>query len=167
MTNSSLKALAAQLGPVKDVVRNKSGSKGSIALVSASKDPDIIQASRALAKCGVSLLKAKRAVEQVAATGTTALILLPKISDLQELLAELKQAGIKAISTTPDKGVNLPRLRKRLGYTQEQFCVAYGFEVKTFQKYEDGSRTPSGPTAKYLSMIEKDPKTMEKISLKE
>ena len=31
----------------------------------------------------------------------------------------------------------------------------FGIEVKTLQKYEDGSRTPSGTTAKYLSMIEK------------
>ena len=103
MTSSSLKEVVAQLGPVKDVVRNKYGSKGSIALISASKDLDVIQASRVLAKCGISLLKAKRAAEQVAVTGAMVPLLLPKISDMKELFVELGQAGIKADATMPQK----------------------------------------------------------------
>ena len=76
-----------------------------ITLISASKDLDVIQASLALAKCGISLLKAKRAAEQVAATGAEVPLLLPKISDLNELFVELGQAGINADATMPQKEV--------------------------------------------------------------
>ena len=70
-----------------------------------------------LQNAAISLLKAKRAVERVAATGAAVPFLLPKTSDLKELFVELRQAGIKAVATIPQKEVNIRRLRKPLGYT--------------------------------------------------
>ena len=100
MSSASVKEILSQLGPIKDIARNKHGSQESITLVSTSNDIDIIQGSRVLAKCGISLLKAKRALDQIAATGETIPLLLPKVPDLNELLADLKQIGIKANAMT-------------------------------------------------------------------
>ena len=65
-------------------------------LVSASKDADLIQASRLLAKNGTSLLKARQAIRQVVNMGIEFPLSVPKVRNPDELLDGLMQAGIEA-----------------------------------------------------------------------
>ena len=101
MTNSPARDLAARLGPVRDITRNTHGSKESITLVSASKDVDLIQAARLLAKNGTSLLRARQAIGQVVNKGIEFPLSVPKVQDLNELFDGLRQAGIEARHEVP------------------------------------------------------------------
>jgi DNA-binding transcriptional regulator YiaG len=51
-------------------------------------------------------------------------------------------------------------LRARLGLSQAQFALQFGFTVDTVQQYEQGRRKPSGPASTLLRVIEADPEAV-------
>jgi DNA-binding transcriptional regulator YiaG len=51
-------------------------------------------------------------------------------------------------------------LRTRLGLSQAQFALQFGFTVDTVQQYEQGRRKPSGPASTLLRVIEADPEAV-------
>lgn len=51
-------------------------------------------------------------------------------------------------------------LRSRLGLSQAQFALRFGFTVDTVQQYEQGRRTLSGPASTLLRVIEADPEAV-------
>jgi putative transcriptional regulator len=55
---------------------------------------------------------------------------------------------------TPDQ---IRALRGRLGLSQAQFALRFGFSVDTVQQYEQGRRVPSGPAATLLRVIAAEP----------
>lgn len=118
----------------------------------------------ALAACGISLLKAKRAVEAVLNEGEATLI-LPKVVSKQDLMSELRAAGIDAFMATPPKKYSVKNLRRRLKLTQEEFAVIYGVDLRTLQNYENGTRKPSGTAIGYFKLIEKAPEAVKQLRL--
>jgi putative transcriptional regulator len=56
--------------------------------------------------------------------------------------------------------VNVGRLRKRLGMTQETFAARYRIPVGTLRDWEQGRKMPDAPARAYLLVIEKDPETV-------
>lgn len=53
-------------------------------------------------------------------------------------------------------------IRTKLHLTQEEFAARFGFSVNTLRHWEQGKRTPEGPTRAYLLVIDRAPKTVEK-----
>jgi putative transcriptional regulator len=51
-------------------------------------------------------------------------------------------------------------LRTRLGLSQSQFALRFGFTIDTLQQYEQGRRTPSGPASTLLRVIDADPEAV-------
>jgi putative transcriptional regulator len=51
-------------------------------------------------------------------------------------------------------------LRVRLGLSQAQFAVQFGFTIDTVQQYEQGRRKPSGPASTLLRVIDADPEAV-------
>ena len=51
-------------------------------------------------------------------------------------------------------------LRTRLGLSQAQFALRFGFTIDTVQQYEQGRRTPSGPASTLLRVIDADPEAV-------
>jgi putative transcriptional regulator len=51
-------------------------------------------------------------------------------------------------------------LRARLGLSQAQFALQFGFTVDTVQQYEQGRRKPSGPASTLLRVIEAEPEAV-------
>ena len=166
MTNSSLREVAGRLGPVQDVSRNQSGSKEHLVLHAAGNETQVIaaKAALALAECGISLLKAKRAIEAILDEGEATLI-LPKVASKQKLASELRAAGINAFMATPPKTYSVKNLRRRLKLTQEEFAVIYGVELRTLQNYESGIRKPDRTAIGYFKLIEKAPEAVKKLRL--
>lgn len=166
MTNSSLKEVAGRLGPVQDVSQNQSGSKEHLVLHAAGNETPLIasKAALALAECGISLLKAKRAIEAVLDEGEATLI-LPKVGSKQELVDALRGAGIDAFMATPPKNYSVKNLRRRLKLTQEEFAVIYGVDLRTLQNYESGTRKPDRTAIGYFKLIEKAPDVVKKLRL--
>ncbi|SEL62449.1 Antitoxin component of toxin-antitoxin system, MqsA [Roseivivax marinus] len=166
MTNSSLKDVAGRLGPVQDVSQNQSGSKEHLVLRAAGQETPVTasKAALALVECGISLLKAKRAIEAVFDEGEATLI-LPKVGSKHELASALRDAGIDAFMMTPPKSYSVKNLRRRLKLTQEEFAVIYGVDLRTLQNYESGTRKPDRTAIGYFKLIEKAPEAVKQLRL--
>ena len=95
--SSRLKARFAQLGPVRAVGRVRSGLPVDLALRPALDPARVktVEATRALAKRGLTLLRAKRTIEAMVITGET-VVHLPTVDSIAILAGELKTAGILA-----------------------------------------------------------------------
>jgi putative transcriptional regulator len=67
----------------------------------------------------------------------------------------------KAVKVYPAQTPGQVRaLRARLGLSQAQFALQFGFTVDTVQQYEQGRRKPSGPASTLLRVIEADPEAV-------
>lgn len=164
MTRSSLRARLERLGPVRDIDRVASGSPEDFLLAGA--DPgkvDVIAASLSLARRGVSLLKAKRAIEAMLTAGRT-YIHLPKVEDTAALATELAGADVTATLRSTPKEVSVAAIRKALDLTQEQFALRFGLELDTLQRWESGRSAPDKAARSYLTLIEREPGTIQRIA---
>lgn len=95
---ATVRELAERLGPVHDVVQSNSGSREIVTLRPLRSDGYVIatKATLALARCGVSLLAAKRAIKRVIDEGEETLI-LPMVSAQHDLSKTLAAAGIDVV----------------------------------------------------------------------
>jgi putative transcriptional regulator len=58
--------------------------------------------------------------------------------------------------------IDVRAIRGRLGMTQQEFSVSFGFSVNTVRHWEQGRRVPEGPTRAYLMVIDREPKAVQK-----
>jgi DNA-binding transcriptional regulator YiaG len=153
--NSSFKERLARLGPVRAVRQVHSGSPAVMSLrPETNPKVNAITAAQALARRGLSLLRAKRAVEEMISSGR-AVIEVPKVESRALLTAELAESGIIARST--DRNPDIRRLRESMKLTQEQFAVRFGFDLDTLQNWERKRRKPDKAVWAYLRVIERLP----------
>ena len=155
--SSSLKERFARLGPTRAIDRVRDGSPAVLSL-RPSHDREAIKtvsAALALAKRGISVLRAKRAVEEMLESGR-AVVLLPKVDAEASLAKELADAGCIAASVATHK-VDVRKLRERLGLTQEQFALRYGLDLDAVRNWEHDRRTPDLAAQSYLRVIERMP----------
>lgn len=154
--NSSLKAQFARLGPVRGVDRVASGLPADVVLRPAARSPKSVTAALALARRGLTLLRAKRTVEAAMEHGE-AVVRVPMVEDVAQLAADLADAGFKMAQLSRE-GVDIKSLRTRLAMTQEQFALRYGFELDALQNWEQGRRLPDRSILGYLRVIERLPR---------
>jgi putative transcriptional regulator len=58
--------------------------------------------------------------------------------------------------------IDVRAIRGRLGLTQQQFAVRFGFNINTLRHWEQGRRVPEGPTRAYLMVIDREPAAVQK-----
>jgi putative transcriptional regulator len=58
--------------------------------------------------------------------------------------------------------IDVKSIRTRLGMTQEEFALHFGFSVNTLRHWEQGKRQPEGPTRAYLLVIDRAPEAVRK-----
>ena len=58
--------------------------------------------------------------------------------------------------------IDVRAIRGRLGMTQQEFAICFGFSVNTVRHWEQGRRVPEGPTRAYLMVIDREPKAVQK-----
>lgn len=165
MTRSSLRERLERLGPVRDIDRVDFGSAEDFGLSAAGgvEQVDIVSAAMSLARRGISLLKAKRAIEAILQDGRTC-IHLPTVEDTPALVAELAAAGVRAQLRSTPKTVSVVAIRKALDLTQEQFALRFGFELDTLRRWESGRSAPDKAARSYLTLIRKEPETIRRIA---
>ena len=129
----------------------------------ALPDRDVVSAAMSLARRGVSLLKAKRAIEAMLEDGRT-YIHLPTVENPAALVAELSATGVTASPRSTPKAVSVVAIRKSLGLTQEQFALRFGFELDTLRRWESGRSAPDKAARSYLTLIQKEPETIQRIA---
>jgi putative transcriptional regulator len=58
--------------------------------------------------------------------------------------------------------IDVRAIRGRLGMTQQEFAVRFGFSVNTLRHWEQGRRVPEGPTRAYLMVIGREPDAVQR-----
>ena len=61
------------------------------------------------------------------------------------------------------RGVNVKRLRERLGLTQEEFAARYRIPVGTLRDWEQRRKNPDAPARAYLTVIERNPEAVAQL----
>jgi putative transcriptional regulator len=93
---------------------------------------------------------------------------------MSQTFESIKQGLGEAIANAKAKGANkpagirlyhphtvdVPSLRGRLGFTQEQFAARFGFSVATLRHWERGDRSPSGASLVLLNVIDHNPRAV-------
>jgi DNA-binding transcriptional regulator YiaG len=105
----------------------------------------------ALARRGLTLLRAKRAIEAMLESGEVALE-VPTVEDLPTLVRDLGAAGVEVTRIATDP-VDVRSLRLSLGLSQEQFARRFNLDLDALQNWEQGRRTPDRAVCSYLRVI--------------
>ncbi len=161
--DSSLRERFARLGQIRAADRVSSGSPGVFVLRPRNENATIrtVDAALTLARRGLPLLRAKRAMEELLADGSS-FVELPTVDDPAAVIAELDASGIAAAQTEPRPAPDVGLLRRRLGLTRAQFAARYGLDVETLRNWEAGRREPDRTARSYLLAIANDPKHVER-----
>lgn len=159
---SSLKERFARLGPVRDVSRVRSGSPVDLVLRPGRERAKIqtVSATMSLARRGLTMLRAKRAIETMLKTGD-AVVQVPKVENQAALARELREAGV-VVKRLAKKPLKVQTVRERLKMTQEEFALRYRFSLRTLQNWERGSPEPPPHVWSFLRTIQRDPETARK-----
>ena len=75
---------------------------------------------------------------------------------LNEAISHAKGEKIAVKIFKPEE-VDVSKLRRRMGMTQEQFAARFGFSVATLRHWERGDRTPQGAALVLLNVIKRAP----------
>lgn len=168
MPKSAFAERLAPLGRVRDIPRVSSGSPEELILRPERRDVAVIPAVLALAKRGLSMLRAKRAMEAMLADGKV-IVELPTVESPDALAADLKGSGVAVrFRSLEDREMmeDFPgyvrRLRRRLKMTQEGFAQAYALDVKTVRGWEAG-KVPDRGNRTFIRTIAQDPVTTERL----
>lgn len=155
--DSSLKEQFARAGRTRELDRVPSGSRAVVAL-RPDPSPDklkTVTAAIALARRGISLLKAKRAIEEMLASGR-AVVQLPTVESPAALASDLADSGVRASLLATDE-IDVRAVREQLGLSQEQFALRYGLDLDSVQNWESRRRKPDKAVRSYLRVIERLP----------
>ncbi len=83
------------------------------------------------------------------------------IAGLRDALAHAKgeRSGVKA-TTVSVRTVNVKEIRQKLGMSQQQFAMRFGFPIGTVRGWEQGRRVPDGAVRAFLTVIAHEPKAV-------
>jgi putative transcriptional regulator len=166
-TKSLLEALSGPRVRIQAVDRVTSGSAASFRLQRLKGFERTVDVARALARRGVRLSVAKRAVERML-DGHAAGVHVPHVEDNAAFIAELGALRVKADPVRNPTGDDLANLRARLSLTQEQFANTYMLELRTLQNWEQGRRKALDPQASLLvKALDRYPDLMERVAVDE
>ena len=65
------------------------------------------------------------------------------------------------------KSVDVAKIRRVTGLSQSKFARRFGFDVRTLQDWEQGHRQPDRAARLLLTVIDKEPKAVERALLEE
>jgi DNA-binding transcriptional regulator YiaG len=119
-----------------------------------------VAAVLSLCRHGMTMLRAKRAVEHLIEAGE-ATVSIPSVADAEAFARELAESGIGAAAVAA-RDVDVRTLRENLRLTQEQFALQFGFEIDAVRNWEHGRRSPDKAARSYLRVIERMPEAARK-----
>lgn len=94
---------------------------------------------------------------------TTVLVAGKIRKTLESTLVYAQQASSEsAYSVQIPASVDVRAIRTRLGMTQQEFSICFGFSINTLRHWEQGRRIPEGPTRAYLVVIDREPEAVQK-----
>lgn len=89
------------------------------------------------------------------------------INSMTEAVEHAQGGDVSVRETTVrvPKDVDVAAIRKRLGLSQDEFAIRFGFSRGTVRHWEQGRRYPDGAARAYLKVIDRDPNAVEKALL--
>ena len=78
---------------------------------------------------------------------------------LQEALLHAKGGKTNIVEHKPTT-IDVKKIRKNLGMSQQKFCASFGISLGTLRHWEQGDRTPKGPALVLLKVVEKSPQAV-------
>ena len=63
----------------------------------------------------------------------------------------------------PKGAINVAEIRSKLGLTQSDFAARFGLNLHSVVQWEQGKRQPEGAARVLLTLIDIDPKTVQKL----
>jgi putative transcriptional regulator len=87
------------------------------------------------------------------------------IAGLRDMVAYAHgdEAAARVSTVNVPKEVDVRGIRRRLKMTQTEFALRFGFTVCTIRNWEQGRRYPSGSDRVFLTLISKDPETVQRL----
>lgn len=61
-----------------------------------------------------------------------------------------------------DEEIDIRKIRNHLHLSQEKFAFYFGVSKRTFQEWEQGRRTPTGPARNFLKVVELEPQAVRR-----
>ena len=75
-------------------------------------------------------------------------------------IAQGKRKAARVHHVRVPKKVNVKAIRSKLGMTQHQFAITFGFAERTLKSWEAGEREPESSARVLLKVIEMNPKAV-------
>jgi putative transcriptional regulator len=85
------------------------------------------------------------------------------IRGLEQALAFIDGTGDESqyrVHIPPE--IDVKAIRGRLGLTQQEFAIRFGFSINTLRHWEQGRRVPDGPARSYLRVIDREPEAAQR-----
>ena len=86
------------------------------------------------------------------------------ITGLSEAIAYTRgqRGGALVREVKVPESIDVPAVRRKLGLSQKEFAMRFGFSLATLQNWEQGHRAPEGPARALLTIIDKEPDAVER-----
>lgn len=86
------------------------------------------------------------------------------IAGLNEAIAYTRgdRGGALVREVKVPESIDVPAVRRKLGLSQKEFAMRFGFSLATLQNWEQGHRAPEGPARALLTIIDKEPDAVER-----
>lgn len=84
------------------------------------------------------------------------------ITSAQEALDFAQGQNVAGIKANIPHGIDVKRIRNKVGMTQKEFAVHFGVSIRTVQDWEQGRRVPSGASRSFLIVIDKEPEAVSR-----
>jgi DNA-binding transcriptional regulator YiaG len=161
MSNKSkLRELFGPRVEIRDIDRVPSGSPARYVLVPEMPFHRTVSVAEALAKRGLTLLQAKRIVTRLA-KGESVAAEIPTVEDVGVFEKELKRHGVIAERRDPPEDVNVKEIRERLGLSQDEFAMRFGFDAASLRNWEQKRTVPETAVRSFFKVIESHPEVVE------
>ncbi|MGO8865862.1 MAG: helix-turn-helix domain-containing protein [Alphaproteobacteria bacterium] len=83
----------------------------------------------------------------------------------RQALAYARGAREGFVAHVPEE-VDVATIRKRLGLSQADFAMRFGFKLDAVQNWEQGRRRPEGAARAFLRVIEREPAAVQRALAK-
>ncbi len=146
--------------PAADSAR--SGSPIRLRLKRTGEIARPIDLARLLTRHGPSLKRAHATLNRI--TADEAVVVRLWSEALDDLPGQFAAFGVEASPLTIPE-VDTRAIRARLGLSQADFAVRFGFELDTVQNWDQGRHAPDSATRVLLAIIDRDPALVEAVMI--
>jgi len=119
-----------------------------------------VVAAEALVRRGLTLRQAHLLMNRLTTNGS-AVVELPLVEKSGALVKELSKVGIVARLHSPPKNLDVKAIRKRIGVSQAEFALRYGFDEATVKNWEQGKSSPDTASRTLLKLVLVNPDAVE------